>query len=313
MTSVAAAVSVSVNDVLTALGADVLGVLGRSDRRVTHAAPLGEADACSLSFCSQRVSEPLARIRASRAGIVICQSSLPVTEEDHRDRTLILVENPRLAFMRALRRLFHVAGPEGIHPTAVLSDAGSIALPTTIGPYCYVAPEVRIGPDARLAAHVTVHSRTTIGARARIHTGAVIGTDGFGYERNPSGQLERFEQIGGVVIDDDVDIGSQAVVNRGTLGNTVIGRGTKIANLVNVGHNVSIGRDVFVSSGCVIAGGVSIGDGAWIATGVKILENVVVGRRAMVAMGSVVVRDVPDDARIAGVPGRIVPAPASPQ
>ena len=304
---------VSVDAVLAVLGADVIAVRGSRDRRLTHPAPLGEADDHSLSFCSHRVSEPLKRLRASQAGVVICEATLALAPDDHRERTLVLVANPRLAFIHVLRHLFRVPPPEGIHATAIVEQPAAIASPATIGPYCCIAADVRIGPHAHFLAHVVVHPRTTIGARVRINASAVIGTDGFGYERNPAGELERFEQVGGVVIEDDVDVGAHVVINRGTLGNTVIGRGTKISNLVNVGHNTVIGRDVFVSSGCVIAGGVRIGDGSWVASGAMILEGVVVGSHAIVTMGSVVVKDVPDGARIAGVPGRVIPAPATQQ
>ena len=299
---------VGLDALLAVLGADVVAVLGRRHRLLTHPAPLGAADAHSLSFCSRGASDPLRRVRESQAGVVICDAALPLTPDDHRERTLILVENPRLAFVRAMKQLFRVPPQQGIHPTAVIEPSAAVASPATIGPYCYIASDVRIGPHAHLLAHVVVHSRTTIGARVRINAGAVIGTDGFGYERNADGEFERFEQIGGVVIEDDVDVGAHVVINRGTLGNTMIGSGTKISNLVNLGHNTIIGRNVFIAPGCIVAGSARVGHGSWLASGAMILDGVVVGNNALVTMGSVVVRDVPDGARIAGVPGRQVPA-----
>ena len=298
---------ISVDKLLAVLGADVRDVRGSRDRCFTRPAPLAEADTDALSFCSQRVADGLPRLRASRAGVVICAATLPLTADDVRERTLILVENPRLAFIRAMRGLFHERAPDGIHGTAVVDPSAVVTRPTSIGPYCHVAAGVEIGSNAYLLAHVVVHAGTTIGARVRLNAGAVIGTDGFGYERNDDGVLERFQQVGGVVIEDDVDIGAQVVVNRGTLGSTVIGRGSKINNLVNVGHNTVIGRDVFVAAGSVIAGSVRIGDGVWIAPRAVIREGVVVGKRATITMGAVVVKDVPDDATVAGMPARVVP------
>ncbi len=195
-----------------------------------------------------------------------------------RGKTLIRVAHPKWAFARAAERLM----PEprlvaGQHPTAVVHPSARLGDNVAVGPYvvieentrvgdncqlgagCYLGANVELGDDGLLFPGVTLYHNVRVGARVRIHSGAVIGSDGFGYVR-VEGRYEKFPQRGTVVIEDDVEIGANTAIDRGALEETWVGRGTKLDNLVHVGHNVHIGRDCVIAAQTGISGSVVIGD-----------------------------------------------------
>ena len=147
-------------------------------------------------------------------------------------------------------------------------------------------------------------SVVSIGQRVRIGAGARIGFDGFGYEKNEGGAWEHFPHIGGVNIGDDVDIGKNTCIDRGTLGDTVIGDGTKIDNLVHVAHNVEIGRNCMIIALTCIGGGVIIGDDSYVGIGSSIRDQVKIGEKTFIGMGAVVVKNVEDNVTVVGNPAR---------
>ena len=212
--------------------------------------------------------------RASAAGLFIVSEETRVP-----GKTCLVVAQPRLAFARAVALLVPerpVVDGEGVHPTAVVDpsaqlgegvavgacaviEAGAvIGRRTQIGAGCCVGREVAIGEDCVLFPRVTLYPGVKLGARVRVHSGAVIGSDGFGYV--PTGEgWEKFPQRGTVVIEDDVEIGANSTIDRATLGETRIGRGVKIDNLVHVAHNVAIGEHSVLAAMAGIAGSSTLG------------------------------------------------------
>lgn len=203
--------------------------------------------------------------RDTNASVVICSEGIPPPGQ-----AFLLVENPRLAFIRAVRRFFH---PE--------------------------AEETWIHPSAQINWPVV-----TLGERVRVGPGAAIGFSGFGYERNEKGAYEHFPHLGRVIIGDDVDIGANTCIDRGSLGDTVIGDGTKIDNLVHIAHNAQIGKNCIIVAHSCISGSARIGDGAWIAPHGCVRDGITVGEGATVGMGSVVTKDVPPGVVVVGIPAR---------
>ncbi|MBC7189928.1 UDP-3-O-(3-hydroxymyristoyl)glucosamine N-acyltransferase [Candidatus Aerophobetes bacterium] len=238
-------------------------------------------------------------------------------------KPIIRVKNPRLAFARILEVFAPPrAKPCGIHPTAVISDNVRLGNDVRIGPFCvieegasigdgvcicalcYVGRNVTIGEGSFLHPRVTVLDETFIGKRVTVHSGAVIGSDGFGFVRREDGSYYKIPQVGRVFIEDDVEIGANVTIDRATTGETRIGRGTKIDNLVHIAHNVSVGEDVAIVALVGISGSCEIGDRAILAGQVGIADHISIGSGSIVGAKSGVTRNVPPNTFVWGIPAR---------
>jgi UDP-3-O-[3-hydroxymyristoyl] glucosamine N-acyltransferase len=207
--------------------------------------------------------------------------------------------------MRAAGLYFLPPGPAaGIHFTAVVDGSARIHPTAHVGAYCHIGADCEVGEGTVLHPHVVLYDRVRIGARCRVNSGTVIGADGFGYERNEAGELEKFPHLGGVIVADDVEIGSNTSIDRGSLGDTVIGARARVDNLVHVAHNVQIGEDCAVIALTMLGGSVRMGAGAWIAPGAVVMNQVAIGARSTVGLGAVVVRNVNEGETVMGAPAQ---------
>jgi UDP-3-O-[3-hydroxymyristoyl] glucosamine N-acyltransferase len=213
--------------------------------------------------------------------------------EQFPTRTLIEVANPKLAFAQ-IGAVLHPARREpSIHPTAVVAGTAQIAPSSYIGPNVTVGEHVTIGDDCVLHANVVLYDGVSIGNRVILHAGVCIGADGFGYVRHELG-YQKFPQIGTVVIEDDVEMGAYTCVDRAALGRTRIGRGTKLDNMVHVGHNCDIGERVVIAAQTGISGSVVIEDDAVIGGQVgfgdhtRVQKGAVIGSKAGILPGKIV-------------------------
>lgn len=297
------------NVALTAFGLatddrlSIFATIGDVNRVVRGVAPLHSAGHEMLTFA--RSAAAIASHGDRLAGATIICPELEDGDLIPDDVTLLLTANPRLMFMRAAGIHFTAAAPAaGIHPTAVIAPCATIHSTAHIGAFCYIGAGSTVGEDTILHPHVTVYDRVHIGARCRINSGTVIGADGFGYERNEKGELEKFPHLGGVSIADDVEIGSNSSIDRGSLGDTIIHARARIDNLVHVAHNVQIGEDAAVIALTMLGGSVRIGAGAWIAPGSVLMNQVNVGEGATVGLGAVVVKSVADGQTVMGAPAQ---------
>ncbi|MDW5563819.1 MAG: UDP-3-O-(3-hydroxymyristoyl)glucosamine N-acyltransferase [Methanomassiliicoccus sp.] len=295
--------TIALKDVLDAIRCEH-SVIGERDVTADRPSPIDTADGRCITFCNKGGEIGRKLLMATAAGIVITEREHAGTCRDLASRTFIIVDDPRLAFARVVEAYFSTRWPVGVSGSAQVSPRATVGKGVYIGPLCDVRDDVVIGDDSRLEGSVTVHEGVRIGDRVIIRAGAVIGTDGFGFNRDPEGRLEKFPQIGGVVIGDDVEIGSNVCVARGTMSDTVIGRGTKIDNLVQVAHNVRIGEDCLITSMVWLGGSARIGDRCWLSPMVSVLNGIALGNDVMVAMGSSVIKDVAAGEYVAGNPAR---------
>ena len=302
--------SFSVAEVAAACGGRVVG---DGERRLSGVRSLEGAGADTLSFVSEERALP--RAAASAAGAFLGRSASALA-----GRTVIEVTDPSAALIQALR-LFHPARTPrpGIHATAVV-DAGTFVDPSAeIGPYAVVGNlsrveagaivgahavigvRCRVGAGSWLHPHVVLYDDVILGERVEVHSGAVLGGDGFGYATTKEG-LVKIPQVGGVTIGDDVEVGANTCIDRATLETTSVGAGTKIDDLVMVGHNVRIGRHDVLCAQVGIAGSAVLRDGVILGGQVGVAGHITVGNGAKAEAQAGIGADVPDGEALRGSP-----------
>jgi UDP-3-O-[3-hydroxymyristoyl] glucosamine N-acyltransferase len=291
-------------------------VLGDPDLAITNARTLTEAGPGDITFVE--TDKNLSAWNTSKASAAVVGASVPVSE-----RPVIRVADPLMAFADIVRQLRgHPAEPRGtIDPTSHVHPTVQLAPGVTVGPF------VVIGEGTQLGENTTVHAGTVIGRfcklgrdnvlhprvvlyddcvlgdRVHVHAGAVLGADGFGY-RTQQGRHVKVPQLGWVEVGDDVEIGAGSTIDRGTFGPTRIGAGTKIGDLVQIGHNCQIGRDNLLGGQVGIAGSCVTGDHVAMAEQVGVADHLRVGGESAIAAGSGVTGDVAAGARVRGYPAR---------
>ncbi len=276
-------------------------VLGDTSKKYfTNVKPIYEANEESLVWINPKKNIDVAK---TRAGIVICDESLQPGAELLATKCFIVVGNPKLAFLRLVEKYFVAPPAFGIHPSAAVHPEAKIHPKTYIGPFTYVG-KCTIGEGTIVYGHCHLYDNVEIGRNVVIHAGTIIGADGFGYSRNEEGKLEKFPHIGGVVIEDEVEIGANTCIDRGTLGNTIIRESAKIDNLVHIAHNCVIGKHSAVIADAMIGGSTIIGDYGWVAPSAALMNGLAIGARATIGLGAVVTKNVPDGETWAGVPAQ---------
>lgn len=253
---------------------------GEGDCDIRRVADLDSAQADEIAFVAGRKGAVAAR--RSSAGCLI----VPPDFENAERRTIIRSSQPRAAIAAVIHRLHpKKRPPAGVHPTAVIGRDAVIGERSSIGAHAVIGDNVRIGDECVIYPNVTIYDDVSIGCRTVVHAGAVIGADGFGFILR-DGAYENFPQVGRVEIGDDVEIGANCCVDRAALGVTRIGNGTKLDNMVHVGHNCSIGRHVVIAAQTGLAGGVVIEDYAVIGGQVGIGDKARIQSRAVLGSGA---------------------------
>jgi UDP-3-O-[3-hydroxymyristoyl] glucosamine N-acyltransferase len=230
--------------------------------------------------------EVLKKALASKAGAILANRRLESAELP-LDPRVLWVADARYAFAVVARGLSGRGFEAGVHPSAVVGEGVSIGVGTSVGPGVVLGDGVVIGEDCNLLARVTVYAGTLLGDRVLVQAGAVLGSTGFGYARSAeTGEYLIFPQHGRLYVEDDVEIGANTTIDRGALGETRIGRGTKIDNLVHIGHNCLIGKNVIIAAQTGISGSSVVEDGAILGGQVGIGEHATVGAGVILGGGA---------------------------
>lgn len=269
----------TIREVADWVGADVPVGAGE----ITAVSSIEAATAESVVFAVDAAA--LKAALGSQAGVILAGRSLKTDEP--KDPRIWPVADARYAFAVVARRLAGKGFAAGIHASAVIGEGVEIGEGTSIGPGVVIGDGVRIGRDCNIMARVTLYAKTVLGDRVVVQAGTVLGSMGFGYVRNAAtGEYLIFPQQGTLHVEDDVEIGANTTIDRGALGETRIGRGTKIDNLVHIGHNCQIGKDVIIAAQTGISGSSVVEDGAILGGQVGIGEHATVGAGVILGGGA---------------------------
>jgi len=267
---------------------EVAGWIGVSpptvDGEITRVSSIESATADSLVFATDPAT--LTSALESKAGAILIGKSLKVPDFNE-NRRVWRVDDPRYAFAVAAKRLKGRNFEEAIHPSAVVGEGVEIGEETHVAAGVVIGDGVRIGKNCVILARVTLYPGTVLENRVVVQAGAVLGSTGFGYVRNAgTGEYLAFPQQGTLYVEDDVEIGANSTIDRGALGETRIGRGTKIDNLVHIGHNCMIGKNVIIAAQTGISGSSVVEDGAILGGQVGIGEHARVGAGVILGGGA---------------------------
>jgi UDP-3-O-[3-hydroxymyristoyl] glucosamine N-acyltransferase len=293
-------------------------VVGDGDRVIRGVATLESAQADQLSLVAHR--KYISYVAATRAAAVLVGRDL--ASELDEAQTRIVVNDPHVA-LREVLVLFHppTRATPGVHPTAIIEDEVELGAEVSIGPYAVIGRGTRIGArvevgshtvigagclvgnDCALHSHVTLYPGVRMGSRCTVQSGARLGCDGFGYVF-VEGEHRSVPQVGGCVLGDDVDVGANTTIDRGSIGDTVIGHGAKLDNLIQIGHNVRIGERAILIAQVGVAGSAIVGNGAVLGGQVGVAGHLSIGAGARVGAQGGVIGDIPAGQTVSGYPAR---------
>ena len=293
-------------------------LVGDGTVAVRGIAPLDRAGPSDLSFLG--APKYAAAFGASQAGVVLVAPELAETPGSAPAR--VIVAKPMEALLGLLPR-FHTLppAPVGVHPTAIIGSGARLGRDVSVGPYVVIGENAVIGDECILGAHsvvgagvelgarcqlypsVTLYPGARLGARVTVHAGARIASDGFGYVQRDGAHL-KIPHVGRCILEDDVEIGANTTIDRGSIDDTVVGAGTKVDNLVQIGHNVRIGRACLIMAQVGIAGSVHVEDGAMLLGQVGISGHHTIGKGARLAAQAGVFGDIPAGETWSGYPAR---------
>ncbi len=291
-------------------------VIGDDSIVITGVAGIKEARQGEITFLANPKYIPF--IEKTQASAIIVSRDIKSAL-----KPIICLDNPSLGFEKVVLFFsqFEVKHPKGIHPTAVFGKDVRLGKNVAIGPYViiednvslgdntiiyggsYIGYSTQVGSDTLIYANVTIRESVNIGNRVIVHSGTVIGSDGFGFA-TINGKHYRIPQIGTVVIEDDVDIGSNVTIDRARFNKTIIGKGTKIDNLVQIAHNVVIGENSIIVAQVGISGSTNIGKGVTLAGQSGVAGHLTVGDGVIVAARAGVIKSVPANTIVSGFPAK---------
>lgn len=291
-------------------------VIGNGDILITGASGIKEAAEGEITFLANPKYSPL--MDKTQASAIVTSS-----EAQQTSKPVILTENPSLAFAKIISMFMpdEVGHPKIIDYTVVMGKNVSLGKNVAIGPYtviednvtlgdnviiyagCYIGHHVKIGDKTLIYPHVSIRERVSIGERVIVHSGTVIGSDGFGFA-TIKGVHHKIPQVGTVEVGDDVEIGANVTIDRARFDKTVIGRGTKIDNLVQIAHNVIIGENSLIVAQAGISGSTIIGNNVVLGGQAGLVGHITVGDNAIVTAQTGVAKSVPADTMVSGYPAR---------
>lgn len=279
-----------------------LSAEGNESILINNVSTFDKADENSVVWLGSKIINKEQIINKTLAGLVISGGPLKMDELNLTKKAVILSFNPRLDFIRVTNLLDKGPYFSGLDKSVKFVGENKISESVKIGASCVIS-NCTIGNNVTIYPNCTIHN-TIIGSNVNIYSGAQVGTDGFGYEIEKDGTLIKFSHFGRVIIKDNVDIGSNTCIDRGSINDTVIGEGSKIDNLVHIAHNVEIGKNCVIIAQSMIGGSVIIKDNVWVSPASVIRDGLTIGCNSLVGMGAVVLKNIPENEIWIGNPAK---------
>ena len=270
------------------------------DIQIKAAKSIGDISENALVFSKIKVQAELLKTVKQ---VCFITSEIP----DHiGSHAFIIVQNPRLAFAKALSEYFVEKNPPSIGPNSIIHPTAKIAASVIIGNGCTIGRDVEIAEHTEIRHNVVIADGVKIGRHCLIRSNSVIGEEGFGFEYEVNGAPFRIPHLGSVEIGDYVEIGNFTAVARGTLKNTIIHSHVKIDNLVHIAHNCIIGENSMVIACAEVSGSAVVGKNCWLGVGCSTMQKITLGDNCLIGIGAVVLKDVPPGAVMAGNPAKVI-------
>lgn len=293
----------NIDDVKDIIHTNVKIICDNPELTFDNFSTIEEANEKSLIWIKKNRNDILDILSNTKASFVILEHFDISSIANISNKCLIMAEDPKLVFSQLANSIILKSFQPGIDKTAQIHPEAEIADSCYIG--CFVSiGKVKIGKNCIINNNVTILDNSIIGNNVIIGPGTVIGSEGFGYSFDEHNNVIKFPHIGGVLIEDNVEIGANTCIDRGALGNTIIRGGTKIDNLVHIAHNVEIGENSLIIANSMIGGSVKIQKNSWIAPSASLMNQVIIGENVTVGMGSVVTKSIPNDETWTGIPAR---------
>ena len=280
-------------------------IIGRKDNLFNKVGDKDHIEKETLDWINMTNKNPLAYLANSPALVIICPDSIEkdIPQKILDSKTILLTDNPNLLFSKIVNTFFVVNQKSAIHKTAIIDTEAVIGKNVSLGANVVIG-KAKIGNNVVILPNVWIGDNVEIGNNVLIKTGASIGNPGFGFVRDKDGTLEKFPQVGNLIIEDNVEIGANTCVDKGSLSTTVIGQGTKINNLCHIAHNVITGKNVVVTGQVNISGSTIIENNAWIGPNASLRGHQIIGKNATIGAGAVVTKNVPEGETWVGNPAK---------
>ena len=256
-----------------------------------------------LAFIDENRADKYLLFEKSKASVLIVDKTFLNVKTDN-NKIHICVTNPKLVFLKIFNKFFKEQLSTGIHSSATIHPKAKIDKNVLIEANCMIGKSI-IQSGTVIKSNVSIGDNVTIGKNVLINSGCVLGADGYGYLRDENKFPIQFPHIGGIIIEDFVDLGSNTTIDNGSLTPTIIGYGSKIDNLVHIGHNVKIGKCVYIAANSSIAGSSVIGDYSELWLGVSVADGINIGDNCNVGIGSVVIKNIESNKKCFGNPARV--------
>lgn len=264
--------------------------------------PITEADESSLVWLDPNRKDLEQLIKNTKARAIICTNAALEIAKQFPEKCIIVVENPKYFIHHTLKYVLYPDKIQyGIHPTAFVDKEAVVSEKASVGPFTYIG-KATIGEGVVIDGHVHIRDKVKIGRNVKIQAGCVIGSDAINKVLDEKGEVHHFHHIGGVIIGDNCRIDAHTHIDRGALGDTVIGENVAIDNNVYIAHNCKIGKNTIIIGHSMISGSVSIGENCWFGPGTIVRDQIKIGNNCFFGTGSVVVKDVGNDMKMMGSP-----------